>query len=141
MWLWLPPAVVLALIVPAHRGAYAAEEGTRAGAEPAMAGIFAVAPLVTVLLVQLACAGFALDLPPRGVRWCLVGSTVAALVPALLAGWLTVMHVRNGYAWTDHGGMLLVVSALVGSTVPGWVAAWWLPRPAGETGGSSRLPP
>lgn len=139
--MWLPPAVVLALIVPAYRGAYAAEAGTRAGAEPAMAGIFAVAPLVTVLLVQLACAGFALDRPPRGVRWCLVGSTVAALVPALLAGWLTVMHVRDGYSWTDHGAMLLVVSALVGSTVPGWVAVWWFPRSTGETGGSSRLSP
>jgi hypothetical protein len=63
-----------------------------------------------------------------------VGSTLAAALPALAAVWLTVLHVRDGYAWTDYRGMLVVVVVMVLSTVPAWVTARRSARPPGAPG-------
>lgn len=56
-WLvWLAPLVGILLVVAAYRAGYEAELGSRAGAEPEMAGVFVSLPFVTLAIVLAGCA-------------------------------------------------------------------------------------
>ena len=112
--LWLPPVATAVLAWLAHDAGYEAEAGTRAGAEPSVAGILFATPFVLVALTQAGCAGFATLAVTSAQRWACVASssTGAVLLLVLATTW-------DGIARADE---VVVLAGTLLPLVPVWVA-------------------
>jgi hypothetical protein len=86
----LSPLIGAVLAIAVYRGAYVAEAGSRAGAEPGLAGAFVAAPFVVLMFAQVGCAvgTYATDTDRARVMWA-AGALVLLLVGLVAAFWLS----------------------------------------------------
>jgi hypothetical protein len=114
--LWLPPVATALLARFAYGAGYDAEAGSRAGAEPTMAGIFFATPFVLVALAQAGCALLAALARTRTQVWACVAvsSGGAAALVLLAASWDRVARVDE---IAVAGTLLSLVPALTSMAV------------------------
>lgn len=136
-WWWLP-ALSSALCAGAmYRVAFAVEAGSRAGAEPVMAGLVIAFPFAALAVFQTLLALYVASHPPgRGLaaaRWV---SSGAALIVAGLVVYTATSIAAQGYLSPSLVGQAsLLVGALLLPLAPIWVAAA-PPRPRNQPPGT-----
>ncbi|WP_133059025.1 MULTISPECIES: hypothetical protein [unclassified Nocardioides] len=85
---FLSPLVGAVLVVAAYRLGYDAEAGSRAGAEPTLAGAWVAGPFVVLLCAQVSCAvGMYVTTSARARALCAAGAAGLLLV-GLVRFWL-----------------------------------------------------
>ena len=96
-WVWwgLPAAVTAAVAVAMYHVAEAAERGSRAGAEPVVAGVLVALPFVALSLLEAVCALWAVTAGSRTVR------TRSLWAASVVAG-LVVVQVPLVPVWLVH---------------------------------------
>jgi hypothetical protein len=121
-WLWLPAIVTAGLVPVMYTVAAETERGSRAGAEPVIAGILVAMPFVVLFLVDLGCACHAWGEDTRAARrQALWGMSVASVLIAALVVSLVAQHAARGYL-TPQGTMqaALLLAAVVLPVMPAW---------------------
>jgi hypothetical protein len=114
--MWLPPAATAVLVWAAYRLGHDAELGSRAGAEPELAGVFVSLPFVFLMCFELGLAlltGFVETYAGR--TYCLVGTTVGAMVVVAAVLWL----LRHG---SDASSAAVVIALGLFTLAPAWVS-------------------
>lgn len=124
-WVWWAlPAVVSAVVAGTmYHLASEAERGSRAGAEPVVAGILVALPFVALSLLEALCALRAVSAGSRPVRtrslWA--ASTVAGLVVVLVLVDF-VGRARQGYLSVGAAAQVAcLVAVLLVPLVPVWL--------------------
>ena len=121
-WWWFPPVVTAVLTWAMYATAAETERGTRAGAEPVLAGILVASPFFALLLLEVLCAISAAvsesGVGQRRSLWCatLGAALVAGLVLAVFVSGATQGYMSVGRAT----GVGCLVAALVLPLAPAW---------------------
>jgi hypothetical protein len=123
-WLWLPALVTAMVSLTMYHVASDGERGSRAGAEPVMAGVMVALPFFALFLFEVLCAIYAMVSESRtGPTRSLWSASVAAALVAGLVVTVSVIEGTKGYVSagaTARAACLL--AALLLPLVPGWVA-------------------
>jgi hypothetical protein len=102
-------------------GAYRAEAGSRAGAEPLVSALMVAVPLGLLVCVEASAAACARG--GLGAGACLAVATVPACLVSGVAVRALVGHLGAGYSWyPDLAWAPLLVAALLGPLAGGWAA-------------------
>lgn len=123
-WWWLPAVVTAGLTWTVYLLAADAERGSRAGAEPVMAGIFSAYPFFALLLLEVLCAISAEVSETRVGRtrslWC---ATAGAVLVAGLVLAVAVPDAAQGYLSVERAAWVgCLVAALLLSLAPAWLS-------------------
>ena len=126
-WVWwgLPAAVTAAVAGTMYHVAEAAERGSRAGAEPMMAGVLVALPFVALSLLEAVCALWAVTAESRTVAGLVVVQVLVVVVGSARQGYLSVEGTEQ---------VACLVAALLVPLVPVWlVHAKEQPEPSETT--------
>jgi hypothetical protein len=124
VWWWLPAVVTAGLTGTMYAVAAESERGTRAGAEPEMAGIIFALPFFALFLVDVLCAMSAAVSESRvGRTWSLWCATVGAALVAGVVLAVVVSNAMQGY-WSVMGATwgACLVAALLLPLAPVWLS-------------------
>jgi hypothetical protein len=122
--LWLPALVTAMVSWTMYHVAADAERGSRAGAEPVMAGVMIALPFFALFLFEVLCAIYAMVSESRTAptRSLWSASVAAALVAGLVVT-VSVIETTEGYLSPGSAvRVACIVAALLLPLVPGWGA-------------------